>query len=262
MARQAGPHFFTGRIGDLIYYKSGDVYLVRRAISLNKNQIKKRNANPKFKESKIEFGGGAVLSKAFRETFATSLEMFNCKKEAGRFTGIFRTIIKNGSEKDGVRKAEILKNKDLLLKFEFHKENVFDYIFKPIMQWEVKKRRKEIALVISTFNPKGSIVAPVGATHFKITLNLGIISDHEFSKAMKKYIPVDASLNGRSFLVDSEEISLEKTVEEIRLSVAIESPVSAACSLIACVGIQFFKEEGGTKYELETKRTMKIAEVF
>ena len=30
MAKQAGPHYFTGTIGDLIFYKLGDNYYVRQ----------------------------------------------------------------------------------------------------------------------------------------------------------------------------------------------------------------------------------------
>jgi hypothetical protein len=262
MARQARPNYIIVKTGDPIYYKRKRVYLLKEAPEKDKLITKREENTRKRKEGRIEFGGGSKLSKAFRDTFASCVESYNNRALAGRLTGIFRKIIQGGSGKVGMRKAEVLKNKQLLAGFEFHKDYLFDQIFVAPLKWQIKNGRKEIVLMVPEFKSKGYIKNPKGASHFRLIVTAGILSDYIYSKTQKTYVPFKNPLNGKSAEALSEYISLKSSGVEIHLPLKFNAAIPDGYSVIACMQIEFYKEEAGTMYSLQTKKAMKVAEVF
>jgi hypothetical protein len=63
MAKQAGPFFFTGSIGDVILYKVGDQYLMRMKGSYNTKALQKPGARPLMQLKQQEFGKASKLAK-------------------------------------------------------------------------------------------------------------------------------------------------------------------------------------------------------
>ena len=63
MARQAGPLYFTGTIGDLIFYKIGENYYMRQAGSYNTKAVQKPGARPLMQLKQAEFGRASQLAK-------------------------------------------------------------------------------------------------------------------------------------------------------------------------------------------------------
>lgn len=71
MARQTGPLFFTGRVGDLSFYKSGNIYLVRHAAGPSRKMIM---SLPQFEHTRnnlSEFGHCSAAGKALRRALCT-----------------------------------------------------------------------------------------------------------------------------------------------------------------------------------------------
>lgn len=262
MARQAGPQYLIGKIGNLVYYKMRGEYFVKASGAPTRAQIKKGKNFKKLRESNVEFSGGAVVGKTFRDTFSSLIEIYSNQSLSPKLTGLFKTMISKGSGKEGMRSLAILPHKNDLIGFEFHKDYLFKKIFRAPMKWEVKKGREEINLVIPKFNPGDFVSKPRGASHFRITLEVGIISDYAYSKSKKKYIPLEASLNGKSFTVYSDYIDALKPSDEIVLPVKLTSLIPDECSLVVLIGIQFYKEETGGMNGLKTKRALMVTEVF
>jgi hypothetical protein len=262
MARQAGPPYLIGKIGNLIYYKMGGEHFVKENGAPTRAQIKKGKNYKKTRESNVEFAGGSLVSKTFREAFSSLIESYVNQSLCGKLTGIFRKMISKGSGKEGMRKLEMSAHKDDLIGFEFHKDYLFKKIFRASMKLEMKKGRKEIALTIPKFKTTGSVSKPKGASHFRIVLGVGIISDHVYSKSKKRYVPSNALLNGKSNTVYSDYVDVSKTTEEFQMHVKFKSAIPDDCSLVVLMGIQFFKEERIGMYGLETKRALMIKEVF
>ncbi|HYH15232.1 MAG TPA: hypothetical protein VD794_08430 [Flavisolibacter sp.] len=63
MAKQAGPLFFTGTIGDVILYKVGDSYYARMKGSYNTKALQKPGARPLMQLRQQEFGQASKLAK-------------------------------------------------------------------------------------------------------------------------------------------------------------------------------------------------------
>ena len=62
MAKQAGPLYFTGTIGDLIFYKLGDNYYVRQKGSYNTKAVQTPGARPLMQLKQGEFGQASKLA--------------------------------------------------------------------------------------------------------------------------------------------------------------------------------------------------------
>lgn len=71
MARQTGPLFFTGRVGDLSFYKSGNHYLVRRAAGPSRKMIMSLPQFEGTRHNLTEFGHCSAAGKALRRALCT-----------------------------------------------------------------------------------------------------------------------------------------------------------------------------------------------
>lgn len=71
MARQTGPLFFTGRVGDLSFYKSGNTYLVRRAAGPSRKAIMSLPQFEGTRNNLSEFGHCSAAGKALRRALCT-----------------------------------------------------------------------------------------------------------------------------------------------------------------------------------------------
>ncbi|HYH16686.1 MAG TPA: hypothetical protein VD794_15755 [Flavisolibacter sp.] len=62
MAKQAGPFYFTGTIGDVIFYKMGESYYIRMKGDYNKKRMQKPGAYPLMHLKQNEFGQASKLA--------------------------------------------------------------------------------------------------------------------------------------------------------------------------------------------------------
>jgi hypothetical protein len=128
MARQTGPPFHTGKLGNLLYYKRGNDYFVRRMPAPRGKQIKKGENFKGTRDGNREFSGGSTISKTFREGLLPLKEIFTDSYFSSRLTGTFRRLIKIGEGKEGSRKAMIGGQGYLLKDFQFNKQTNFDHV--------------------------------------------------------------------------------------------------------------------------------------
>ena len=107
MARQAGPIYFTGTIDDLIFYKLGDNYYVRRKgepTTGTKKKLKDKNCYPVLNRRKNEFGQASELAKEVYRRLPKAMRGHGKQQKlTGRVVRMMR---------QGMKKEEI---KDLLL---------------------------------------------------------------------------------------------------------------------------------------------------
>jgi len=63
MARQVGPIYFTGTVGDLVFYKLGEHYYMRQKGDYNTKAVQKPGARPLMQLKQREFGRASALAK-------------------------------------------------------------------------------------------------------------------------------------------------------------------------------------------------------
>jgi hypothetical protein len=263
MARQKGPIFFVGTIGNLVYYKRGNNYFVKEKSSPSKEQIKKSKSFIETRKRNNEFGGGSTIGKAFRDSIPSLIKTFGDSDLSGRLTRLFQTVIKNSKGLQGRRSAELKRSKDIIKDFQFNKERSFDQIFNTIIQYKVNVNRKKVTVLIPKFNPRNFIDIPCGASHFKLIVAAVLISDYVFNTKAKKYHPLEKQYDDKSFILESDYFTVQEDLKDIRLNIKFKSFIPSCFNIIICIGIKFYKEENESeKYELSTNRSMKIGEVL
>lgn len=100
MAKQAGPIFFTGTIDDLIFYKLGDQYYVRRKgepTSTTKKKLKDKNSYPLLNRRKQEFGEASQLARAIYYQLPGKLRGHGIQQKlTGKVVRLMRKGMKEG----------------------------------------------------------------------------------------------------------------------------------------------------------------------
>jgi hypothetical protein len=100
MAKQAGPFFFTGTIGDVIFYKLGDQYLMRMKGDYNKKRMQKPGAYPLMQLRQQEFGQASKLASQVRRQLPLSR-----RKEVtiGSLTKKARQLLREGKTHEEIK---------------------------------------------------------------------------------------------------------------------------------------------------------------
>ena len=120
MATQTGLVKIEGTLGNLIYYKTGKNYLIRRKNNLRKKQLKKDPAFQKSRESTSEFGRASTAGHLLRTALLPLLQMTTDNPVSSRLTRQMLKIIQSDTHnKHGHRN---ITNGDprLLLGFNFN----------------------------------------------------------------------------------------------------------------------------------------------
>jgi len=100
MAKQAGPHYFTGTIGDLIFYKLGDNYYVRLKGAPTtgiQKQLKDPNCYPVLNRRKSEFGAASKLASSVYRQLPKALKK---QHPMGTLTGRVGRLLRAGKLPD------------------------------------------------------------------------------------------------------------------------------------------------------------------
>ena len=101
-----------------------------------------------------------------------------------------------------------------------------------------------------------------GATHYRIQKHLSIISDYIYSEASHRYEPV-SSLNAKSAFVYSAytPIHVALSIDMIALF-PVGIFLNENCSVMQCIGVEFFIKSFGNVYLPFKGGAVKVAEVF
>ena len=136
--------------------------------------------------------------------------------------------------------------------------------YAPYKQPSLNIDRSIITWTIPDFNADSFVKAPEGATHFKLVLAAGFVSNYEYVSALNSYEPVDESENAIGKTAESAAIPIVGDVgSETQLIVDMElvAPVVATTAVLAAIGIEFYQDINGELYQLASGNAMKIATV-
>lgn len=107
--------------------------------------------------------------------------------------------------------------------------------------------------------------APQGATHFKLIVAAGVLSNYAYNDTTGDYEPMSPLLNMKNRTVYSAEIKLGgMTASDLTLACALDgNPViDANSAVVACVGIEFLQMVGTVYYPLKSVNALTVKSVF
>jgi|SRR5690554_1515284 len=262
MARNNSFVKLDGTLDGLTFYRKDGANLVKTQSRISKKRIMNDPAFKRTRENMMEFAGASYAGKAFRDGFANMSKLMGDMYLSSRLSGLMRRIVSVGAGNRGERAVDVVSMRDLFKGFEFNKNLPFKSVFyAPYNPPSFSVARDVIDWTVPDFNPDGFITAPIGASHFRLILAAGYVSNYEYLPAMRRYEAVDETANGRGTSVYSAHLPISgmvgsDTVLQVDLSSLGAIPASTA--LFAGIGIVFYQEINGELYEFAQGNAMVV----
>ncbi|WP_188464108.1 hypothetical protein [Bizionia arctica] len=222
-------------------------------------------SDPAFKrtrENMMEFSGASNAGKALRDGFANTIKLMGDPYLSSRISGIMRRIISVGAGKRGEREIDVVSMRDMFKGLELNKILPFRTIFyAPYSLPTISASRNVVDWTVVDFATDQFISAPLGATHFKLVLAAGYVSNYQYNPAMRGYEPVDDTVNSLGGTAYSSYIPLGNLVgSDTVLQVDLTSlgVIPASSAIFTGIGIIFYQEINGDLYELAQANAMMI----
>ena len=254
-----------GTLDGLTFFRKNGENFVKTKSSVSRNRIMNAPEYQRTRENMQEFGGANKGGKSFRESFASILRLVSDSNVTSRVAGIMRRMMNNGAGLRGQRTLNVVDNKEPFIGFNFNVNKPFDSQFNaPSTGPEINAGRDTVTWSIPDFNTDTYIRQPEGATHCKLVLAAGYVSNYEWVPALKAYDPVEDTPNGVGSVVYSDAIALGAMVgaaTDLTVDLTAYAPIPATTALYAATAIVFYQEVNGDLYELAQGHCMKIAAV-
>ncbi len=263
MARNNSFIRLDGTLDGLTFYNMDGQNFVKTKSSVNKNRIMNDPAFKRTRENMIEFAGASKAGKAFRDAFANMVKLMADSYITGRVSAIMKRINASGSGVRGERDIDVVSLRDIFRGFEFNRTLPFRSVFyAPNGLPTINATRDVVDWTVPDFDTDAFITAPEGATHFKLVLAAGYVSNYQYERAPNSYEPVDDAVNGLGGFTYSNAIEIGGMVGSataLQVDMTALGTVPASTALFASCGIVFYQEVNGDLYELAQGNALQIA---
>jgi hypothetical protein len=236
MARLTSLIKFKGKLDGLSAYKTSDGDIIRRAGGGSADQFYNSPTMELTRQNASEFGRAASASKALREAVRSLIQNAKDSKLAARLTQQFSAIIKvddtNPRGERGVLDAET----EALEGFEFNINAKFSgIVFAPISA-TINRSSGSNTVAVPAMVPTNDLVAPAGATHFKIVATAAVV---DFATGT-----ATSANDETAFLAYGVTGTASDTL-------AVSLPANSTGPIFVGVGVEFYQDVNGTKYPLK-----------
>lgn len=267
MARQKGPLKYIGTLGEVRHFKikGNEGYFAGLIGGPTAEQIATDPAFKRTRENMNEFGGSATAGKALRTPIMGLIRNNGDSQVTGRITAIMKKInLEDGSEARGRRAVLVSAAPQYLVGFEFNRFTSFGGVFNAPYTITPSGTRESSTLDIPAFEPIDRLYIPDGATHFRVTNSISVLSDYEYNDTTKIYEPKDGVHNGLKDIQYSSYMPINATTTDINLVSTLPGTptLSADVSVINVIAIEFYQEVNGTYYLFAQGNAMKIDVIF
>lgn len=265
MARNYSFVKLEGTLDDVTFYQKDGVNIVKKKSRVSRDRILNDPSYKRTRENMSEFSGAAKVGKAFRDAFAGVYRLMSDTYMGARLNGQFKRINRTGAGPRGERDFDVVGNGSQIVGFEFNRFVPFNTrFFAPNPNPSINASRDLVSWTVPDFNTDSFVRAPEGATHFRLVLAAGYVSNYEYNMALKDYEPDTEDVNGLGLVAYSGDIALGGMVgAATALSVDMSSfgtiPVTSA--LFAGMGIIFYQEVNTLLYELSEGNALRVAVV-
>lgn len=188
MAKQVGPLFITGTIGNISFYKSGGAYLARKKGGPTRQQVKNGKSFVRARENYSEFGHCSKAGKILRQ----AVNRWSAINDANLYRRLTQLLTKvKNEDKTSVRGARSVNRalkkqsgKALVRNFDFNENaQLHRILLKPLYI------NKQGHFCIDELNPCSDLVFAGGATQMlikavclQVNFESGKITEHAYEE--------------------------------------------------------------------------------
>ena len=264
MAILTGAIKYRGSFKSIRNYRNlhdGNTYAGEKG-GANRDLILNNPAFARTRENMSEFAGCGLAVKAIRRGFINLLP----DQTDSHFTGRLMSMVKEVNRRDfeglrGKRAILFSVSRTTLCTIVF---NVLQNIADVIQNYFVCTHpitRIEATLTVTALVIK-PVNVPKGATHFRVQNHLSIISDYNYSEGNRRYEPVSL-MNGQSAFKYSEYTPVGTPLTEVvKATFPVGTDLAEDCSVIQCVGIEFYIMTAGDVYLPTKGSSMMVNDAF
>jgi hypothetical protein len=235
MAKQKGLIRLDGSIGDMTYYKSKDGYRAKGKAGPTKERIASDPGFIRTRENMAEFGRAGTGGKLIRQAINPILKDAKDSKAVSRLLKVMSQVIKSDTVNKRGERTVTDGDITLLKGFEFNANAILSTTLYMAPATVVDRTTGTLTINIPAFVPSSSIIAPQGATHFKL-VGAGAAIDF------------DAHIVTSTMNASSRYAWDETSTDAITLVNTIAA--GTTLPLFLFLGIQFFQEMNGVQYPL------------
>jgi hypothetical protein len=237
MAKQKGLIRLDGSIGDMTYYKSKDGYRAKEKFTLRTGRIA---TDPRFirtRENMAEFGRAGTAGKLIRQAINPILKDAKDSRAVSRLLKVLSQVIKSDTVNRRGERTVAEGDMTLLKGFEFNANAVLSTTLYVAPATVADRATGTLTINIPAFVPSSSIIAPQGATHFKLVSAGAAIDFDAHSMTVTRNV-------GNAYAWD------EKSTGDITMVNTVAA--GTTLPIFIFLGIQFFQETNGVQYPLLT----------
>ncbi len=236
MATQKGIIKLNGTIGDITFYKTADGFMAREKGGVDGKRIATDPSFQRTRENGAEFGrankAGKLLRSAFRSVSITTSD----SKMANRLTQLFVKVIQADSTSIRGDRNVIAGNVALLQGFEFNVNSQLDTSFLAPYTASINRASGVITISIDPYVSATMVVAPEGATHYKL---------------LSASAAVNFELGSFDVAISNSDALALQTVPTTLTTLTTNMPVASTHPLFLAFGINFYQAVNGMMYPLK-----------
>ena len=268
MARQLGHVKYKGTIGEIRHFKikgmTGNFAGLKGGETAE--QIKNDAGFVRTRENMNEFAACAHAGRSVRVGLNMLMKQMSDAQLTGRLTAIMKKInLEDQTEARGYRAILVSTQSKYLLGLNFNRNFNFDSSFIAPFELTANADRNSSTLTVPAFNPAKSVIAPSGATHFRLINAVSVISDFAFNATTGIYEPIQPDLNEISNVAFTAYLDLKvETAAPTVLASALpgEPELTDDVTVLNSVGIEFYQKAGADYYLLNAGHALKIQSTF
>jgi hypothetical protein len=251
----------SGRFGDIQMSVDGDQGFARQVNSPTKKKVRTSKGYKLPRKNNAEFAGAGLVADLVLGCIGGHWNYYAERYFRPRLHGLLRKLIQLGPGDMGQREFRTAQHLDAFRNLELDSKDKFDRRFRAPFTVTVNADRNTATLDVSPFHTQHHLDAPQGATHFRVFLGVGGLSDLVWVPRHKGYFPSQPDLDTSFADVHGPLITLDGALHPgFQLSIGLSGlPVlgSDACLLVS-VGIDFVRVINGMEDELASGGAVKV----
>lgn len=265
MGKQYGPLEIRGVIGGMQFGRNSDgspgVKKARRfslhALKVGKNYARTRDNN-------AEFTGSARATHGLRLALGERVRLFADRLLTARLMALTYRVLAKGPGAGGSRTFEVGPNAVDFRNLELSASERFRGRFQAPFTLAVNPDRNVATVDVPAFDTDYQLRCPNGATHYRLILVAGSLSDYAYTGQSDVYAAVNPGLAGLTSLVESG-IAPALGVVQPQLQLVASLPGSpvlpSSAGLVVSLGVEFFRMVNSQAQLLASGNAMQVVGV-
>lgn len=266
MGKQTGLVYLTGQYGDVqLYVNANGTPVAKFQRRTSGKKVKKDKNFGLTRKNGDEFTASAYAGRSLRVCLGERISTFADRNFQARLVQVMSGVLQQGAGMAGQRSLEFGPNKDHLIRLDADKRTTLRSRFYAPFTVTANVARNTATLDVPVFDAQNFINPPQGATHFRLLLVAGVLSDYGYTGGNVVYAPVNPTMNELVVTTMSATLPAYGVLPgPLSLVAAVPTlpTLPSTASLIVSVGIEFLRVINSFEEVMASGNALQVVEVF